>query len=82
MNTIQDTQPKAGWDWKTNDAFKTCSYCGQTVKHGSGWITVGLCSVHEQMWKEDIEGGFRQNRLRDIMVARGEVSEVPELIAR
>ena len=63
------------WDWKTNDPFKTCSFCGQSVKHGSGWISIGLCEEHERIWSEDIKEGFKQNRLREIMVARGETIE-------
>jgi hypothetical protein len=61
------------WDWKTNDPFKTCSFCGASVKHGIGWITIGMCEEHERIWKEDIASGFKQNRLREIMVERGEV---------
>jgi len=62
------------WNWQTNDAFKTCSFCGQGVKHGSGWITIGMCEEHERIWTEDIKSGFKQNRLRDIMIARGETT--------
>lgn len=66
------------WDWKTNDPLRTCSLCGQPVQHGNGWITVGLCELHEKMLREDIESGYKQDRIRDIMVKRGEVSEAKE----
>lgn len=64
------------WDWRTNDAFKTCHYCGQPVKQGSGYKTVGLCAEHEQILSEDIASGWKQNRLREIMVQRGEINEL------
>jgi len=60
------------FDWKTNDPFKNCAFCGTAVKHGSGYITIGLCEEHERIWSEDIKSGFKQNRLREIMIARGE----------
>lgn len=63
------------WDWKTNDPFKTCSFCGMGIKHGSGYITIGLCEEHERIWSEDIKSGFAQNRLREIMIQRGEITE-------
>jgi hypothetical protein len=62
-----------GWDWKNNDPFKTCSFCGQSVKRGSGWLTVGLCEEHERIFSEDIALGFKQNRLREMMMERGEI---------
>ena len=62
-------------DLKTNDALKTCSYCGQPVEHGMGWITIGLCPEHSRIWKEDIESGFARNRLKEILIARGETSD-------
>jgi hypothetical protein len=68
------SETKAGRDWKTNDSFKTCSYCGNTVKHGMGWTTVGLCDEHERILSEDIKSGWERNRLREIMVERGEVT--------
>lgn len=46
------------WDWRTNNPFKTCAYCGNPVKHGSGWTTIGLCEEHERIWTEDIKSGF------------------------
>jgi len=61
------------WDWRTNDAFRTCHYCGQSVKKGSNSITVGLCEEHERIWTEDIKSGFKQNRLKEIMIQRGEI---------
>ena len=64
------------WDWRTNDPFRTCAYCGSSVKHGSGWITIGLCDEHERIWSEDIKSGFARNRLREIMVERGEIKEL------
>ena len=59
--------------------MKNCSFCGATVRHGIGWSTVGMCDEHERIWTEDIASGFKQNRLRDIMVARGEVSSTNQI---
>ena len=61
------------WDYRTNNALKNCSYCGQPVDSGNGWRTVGLCKEHKRIWIEDIKSGFKQNRLREIMVAIGEI---------
>jgi len=66
------------WDWKTNDPFKTCSFCGNGVKHGSGYVTIGLCEEHERIWSEDIKSGFKQNRLKQIMIDRGELTVTGE----
>ena len=65
----------SAWDWKTNDAFKTCSYCGYPVKHVGNATTVGMCATHEKIWLEDIATGFKKNRLRDIMIERGQIIE-------
>ena len=65
----------AEWDWKANDSFKNCSYCGQIVAHGMGWTSVGMCSIHQQIFEEDIKSGFKRNRLREIMLARGQTTE-------
>lgn len=63
------------FDWRTNDAFKFCHYCGRQVAYGRGWTSVGMCPEHLKIWEEDIASGFKQNRLRNIMVSRGECSE-------
>lgn len=63
------------FDWRKNDSIKKCHYCGQPVAHGPGWTAVGMCEQHNQIWKEDIASGFKQNRLRDIMIERGECAE-------
>lgn len=59
--------------WETIDTLKYCYYCGNYVHHGHGWSTVGMCIEHEKIWSEDIASGFKQNRLRQIMIDRGEI---------
>jgi len=63
------------FDWKNNVGMNNCQICGQPVHHGNGWVLVGLCELHLKMFEEDMKSGWKQNRLREIMVARGEVSE-------
>lgn len=65
-------ESKTKW-WETIDTLKYCRYCGSSVNSGNGWSTVGMCKIHQQMWEEDIESGFKQNRLRQISIERGEV---------
>ena len=55
--------------WRTIDVMKYCRYCGDNVNHGHGWSTVGMCKLHQEMWEEDIRGGFKQNRLKEISIA-------------
>lgn len=62
------------WNWKTNDAMKTCSFCGQPNHRVGNAMTVGMCKLHHQIWSEDIAYGlYRRNRLRDIMIERGQI---------
>lgn len=68
------------FDWRKNDIMKKCHYCGQPVAHGRNWSSVGMCHEHLKIWQEDIESGFKQNRLRDIMVERGECAEKIEVL--
>lgn len=64
------------WDWRKNDGMKTCHICGRENAHTRNSMSVGMCPVHLKMWEEDIDYGlYRRNRLRDIMVERGEVSQ-------
>jgi hypothetical protein len=64
------------FDWKNNNALKNCSICGQPVERKGNAITVGLCPEHSRIWREDIEFGLsKRNRLRDIMVERGQTPE-------
>lgn len=64
------------FDYTKNNAMTNCHICGQPVERKGNSLTVGKCPLHSQMWREDIEYGLhKRNRLRDIMVERGEVSE-------
>lgn len=63
--------------WKTIDTLKYCFYCGRPVATGHGSSTVGMCEEHRRMWIEDIESGFKRNRLLQIRIDRGEI--IPEL---
>ena len=66
------------WDWKTNNAMKTCDFCGQPNARGSNSMTVGMCPEHLRIWEEDIEFGlYRRNRLKDIMIRRGQIMNQP-----
>lgn len=65
--------------WETHNSHKTCHYCNQPVARSRNSSTVGMCPEHRQIWSEDIEGGFAQNRLKQIMIDRGEIQPRQEL---
>lgn len=65
------------FDWKNNNSMKTCHFCGQPNAHTSNSTTIGKCPEHLKIWEEDIAFGLhKRNRLRDIMIERGECSEI------
>lgn len=51
----------------SRDPFKFCAYCTSPVAKGRHSITVGLCDRHFAIYQEDIESGFRQNRLKSLI---------------
>lgn len=69
------------FDWRNNNSLKNCHICGQPVAKSRSSIAVGLCEEHLRIWNEDIKHGlYKRNRLRDIMVERGQVPEKPEVL--
>lgn len=60
--------------WENINPHTHCVYCGNSVRRTAGSITVGMCEKHLKIWHEDIESGFKQNRLRQIMVDRGQIN--------
>jgi hypothetical protein len=57
------------WDWKTNDAMKTCSFCGAPNARTSN------CPKHLTIFDEDVKYGlYRRNILKDIMIERKQIN--------
>lgn len=46
---------------------KFCSYCKDPVARGNGSSSVGLCQRHLDVWREDVQSGFKRNRLKDLI---------------